>query len=170
MAANPMPPLEVMNNLFEADPRRGLLIHKQGKNKGLVAGWSTNNGAYRAVHVRGYGAYPVHRVLYCLYHQELLLPEDLVDHKDRITTNNKEKNLRKATHTQNALNKKKPTNCTSGTVGVIFCKRARAWIARITVNGERLYLGRSKDFDIAVAFRKRAERKYGFSHNYGDDV
>ena len=49
---------------------------------------------------------------------------------------------------------------TSGVKGVNYDKRKNLWVARITVNGKRKYLGRRKKFEDAVKLRKDAEKKY----------
>lgn len=166
--AKALPPLEVLDALFRASPSKGVLIHKQGKNAGKNAGWKSANG-YIIVHVAGYGEYPAHRVLYCLYHKTILPPEVIIDHRDRDKTNNRKRNLRDSTTRLNARNTKLCSRSTSGVAGVNWCKRSRAWIARaVDKEGNRVYLGRSHDLAIATAMRKRAERKFGYSNDHGE--
>lgn len=69
-------------------------------------------------------------------------------------------NCRWVTATENARNQYIRKDNTSGVKGVNYDKRKNLWVARITVNGKRKYLGRRKSFDDAVNLRKEAEEKY----------
>lgn len=63
-----------------------------------------------------------------------------VDHRDRDTLNNRRRNLREATDSNNSSNKAfKPGR--SGYVGVRLCKKTQRWEARLSFQGERRYLG-----------------------------
>lgn len=81
---------------------------------------------------------------------------------DRIDPNSDygPNNCRWATATMNAQNQNIRKDNTSGVKGVNYDKRKNLWVARITVNGKRKYLGRRKKFEDAVKLRKDAEKKY----------
>lgn len=64
-----------------------------------------------------------------------------VDHKDNDPTNDRWENLREATDSQNAMNKKRPRNNTSGFKGVTWNKKEGKWQASIQINGKLKYLG-----------------------------
>lgn len=64
-----------------------------------------------------------------------------VDHHDGDTLNNCDDNLRLATASQNHQNCHRYKNNSSGIKGVNWSKYHKKWIARIEVNGKRLYLG-----------------------------
>lgn len=68
-----------------------------------------------------------------------------VDHIDGNGLNNRRSNLRAATVAENAHNRKKPANNSSGYKGVHWRKRECKWIARIMVQGVRMYLGHFDD-------------------------
>jgi hypothetical protein len=71
-------------------------------------------GKYGMVTIN-YKKYLVHRILYQIYHQIQLMPDNLdIDHIDGNTKNNLKSNLRLATKTQNMHNAKKGKNNTSG--------------------------------------------------------
>lgn len=69
-------------------------------------------------------------------------------------------NCRWATYYEQAINKRIQKSNTSGVEGVCFMRRISKWKARITVNGERMYLGVFENFEDAVAVRLRAEETY----------
>lgn len=84
-----------------------------------------------------------------------------LDHRDRDTSNNRISNLRLATRSQNAANRGKTKNNTSGYKGV-ECSRGKKWIAAIKVQGKRRYLG---IFDtreeVAQAYNESAILHFG---------
>jgi len=88
-----------------------------------------------------------------------------VDHIDHDGLNNAWQNLREVAEHTNNLNKRLDARNTSGVAGVT--KNHGAWSAMIGYRGKRYYLGRFKEFDAAVAARKKAEREFGFHPNHG---
>jgi hypothetical protein len=92
------------------------------------------------------------------------LPSEL-DHKNGIRSDNRWRNLRLVTRTQNNINpvNRLRSDNKSGHRGVSW-KTHRSgrscWHARITVNGRIILLGDYADLDQAVAARKEAERRY----------
>jgi hypothetical protein len=68
--------------------------------------------------------------------------------------------LREATPAENARNKSRPWNNTSGIPGVSFYKRDRKWVAGIGLNNRRIHLGYFDTIEEAAAVRRAAEIKY----------
>lgn len=68
-----------------------------------------------------------------------------VDHIDGNGLNNRRSNLRVATVAENAHNRKKPANNSSGFKGVHWRKSECKWVARIMVRGVRMNLGHFDD-------------------------
>jgi hypothetical protein len=99
--------------------------------------------------------YLLHRIIF-LWHQGFLPKE--VDHSDRNPNNNRIKNLRAATHTQNQANSKIHKHSKSKLKGVSFDKKRNKWRAQISINGKTKFLGRfeTKEFahDVYVAYAK----------------
>lgn len=62
-----------------------------------------------------------------------------IDHKDGNPLNNQRGNLRSATKSQNAMNRK--SNNKLGFKGVTYSKAAQRWQAQIQANGKKRYLG-----------------------------
>jgi hypothetical protein len=80
------------------------------------------------------------------------------DHINRNTLDNRKKNLRSVTNSENLLNSGLPKNNTSGHRGIDWYKNR--WVARIKINYKGLYLGRFKTLKEAVNARKTAEKLY----------
>lgn len=81
----------------------------------------------------------------------------LVDHRNGIRDDDRWKNLRFATHSQNARNRRATT--ASGRVGVYSSKSGR-WTATIWLDGRNQNLGTHESMKAASAVRETAERRY----------
>jgi hypothetical protein len=90
-------------------------------------------------------------------------PRIKIDHKDGDFLNNCRKNLRKATCSQNSQNAKTRKDNTSGVKGVHWSpegnKSKPGWIARVQVNGKRLYVGKFRKLEEATAAREKAAKQ-----------
>lgn len=64
-----------------------------------------------------------------------------VDHINGNTLDNRKKNLRICSRSENLYNRGKAKHNTSGYKGVNWCKQRRNWRARIFVNKKEFYLG-----------------------------
>lgn len=82
------------------------------------------------------------------------------DHKNRNPLDNRKENLRYATQHENTMNKSIQTNNTSGIIGVGWVKKLQKWRARITYNGESIYLGVFDNKEDAIKARLNAEKEY----------
>jgi hypothetical protein len=80
---------------------------------------------------------------------------------DRIDSNgNYERgNIRWATNYVQCINQRIRKDNTSGYKGVMLNKH-NSWIAFISVNKKKIYLGSFKDINDALSARKKAEKKY----------
>lgn len=83
-----------------------------------------------------------------------------IDHIDGNGLNNQRDNLRLATPSQNAMNRPKQNNNTSGYKGVSWSKKSGKWIAKIKVNGKSIYLGSFDSIEDAYEFYCNAVEKY----------
>ena len=68
-------------------------------------------------------------------------PDMCVDHINGDTLDNRRSNLREVTKGQNCMNKRKPSNNTSGYKGVSLHRLTGKYVARICFQGERTILG-----------------------------
>lgn len=82
------------------------------------------------------------------------------DHINRNPLDNRKMNLRPCTNVENAQNKTKPKNNTSGVIGVHWDKRINKWVSRIKIPEKRILLGNFNNKDDAIVARLKAEVKY----------
>lgn len=83
----------------------------------------------------------IHRLV-ALYFCENENNYDMVDHIDKVRTNNCYDNLRWVTRSQNNRNKNKKQNTSSKYRGVDFDKSRQKWRAQFSLNGKNKFLGR----------------------------
>lgn len=80
---------------------------------GSLAGCLNKSTGYYVVMING-KTYMNHRILYQLYHNIILGPDDVIDHVNRIRTDNRKENLVKKTNQENCCNRNTNKNNTSG--------------------------------------------------------
>ena len=126
-------------------------------NIGDIAGWN-NGGGYKKVRVNKKPEF-VHRLIF-LYHHGWL--PKFVDHEDVDPCNNRISNLRSATRADNARNKSKQQNNTTGYTGVFFRKDSNKFRAIIGMHGKLVHLGTYKTAkEAAFAYNEAAIRLHG---------
>jgi hypothetical protein len=85
-----------------------------------------------------------------------------VDHKDGNGLNNQKYNLRNCTKHQNSMNKKLYENTSSKYKGVSYYPRYQKWVAYITLNRKRIFLGYfSKETEAFDCRRSKAKELFG---------
>lgn len=82
------------------------------------------------------------------------------DHIDRNPLNNQKSNFRKATKSQQCMNRSKFTNNTSGFVGVSWRKRDEKWCAYIQIDKKTISLGYYHNKEDAIIARLKAEKEH----------
>ena len=78
------------------------------------------------------------------------------DHINGNTLDNRRENLRVCSHAENSHNRCKPKSITSGFKGVTWHKHAKSWMAYITHEGKKRYLGYYKIKEEAARVRDKA--------------
>jgi hypothetical protein len=124
--------------------------------------WCPKENGPRTYAVRLVSA-PHNRTKILSLHREIMKapPTLLVDHKNGNGLDNRCDNLRLATHSQNQCNKGKcRADSSSRFIGVYFEKRSSKWVAKIVLNGKRIWLGRFSDEISAAKAHDKAALKY----------
>lgn len=94
-------------------------------------------------------------------------PNGEIDHINHDCSDNRIKNLRVATSSENSRNSSIRKDNTSGFTGVQFSKKKNKWIAIIKIKNKTKYLGSYNKKEGAILVRKQANIKYGFHKNHG---
>lgn len=98
-------------------------------------------------------------------------PDDMViDHINHNPADNRKSNLRIVTPLQNGFNKTVLCNSTSGVTGVSWSKQLNKWRAYIMLHNKQINLGCYKNFEDAVAARKKAEEEIFGEYSYDNSI
>lgn len=81
----------------------------------------------------------------------------LIDHKDRNRLNNRKRNLRIATRSENGINKGIQSNNLSGVAGVSYYKSRDRWVAEIKFEGKKIWIGQFRKKEDAIVARLNKE-------------
>lgn len=87
-------------------------------------------------------------------------------HGNNTRLDNRKSNLRVATKSQNNINQKIRKDNSSGYKGINWDKQHNKWVVRIQTNNKRVFIGRYKSLDDAIAARQKAEDKYHGEWSY----
>lgn len=160
-----------LKKLVTYEPETGLLkwIDSPARNvkAGSVAGSVNKADGYVKVKIRG-KLYLAHRL--AVFYMTGVWP-DHTDHANAIRSDNRWSNLRSCSSLENAWNKSKQHNNTSGCIGVTWCKRSMKWKPSISVKGKRISLGYWDDVELADLIAREAREKYhGEYANHGYEV
>ena len=165
MKTKPLPPVELLREIFRYDPDSGVVYWKKkpsptGKgpyNVGDMVGTLTPTGYYKTC-VFG-RQIMLHRIVWALYHGDSEFHH--IDHINGVKYDNRIANLREVTMSQNLQNQRLSRANTSGVKGVYFDKSRQKWAAFI--NTDKLHaLGRFDTLEeAAVARRAAAEKAFG---------
>lgn len=149
---------ERLQELMHYDPDTGDFKWKVQKARCIKIGEVIHRIDYKGyvvVKIDG-KTYKLHRLVF-LY-MEGYLPENQVDHINRIRNDNRWCNLREVSKQCNLRNSKQRIDNTSGVKGVCWFKRDNKWQVNIRILDKKHYLGLFNDFAEAVAHRLAAEQ------------
>lgn len=158
----PLPSYERVRELFHYEPLTGVLTWRVSTNSrvrpGDVVGCINKNGHWVG-HIDGQ-VYVLHRIIWLWMTGGP--PLDEVDHRDTDGSNNRWRNLREATSSQNRGNSSLSHRNISGCKGVTWSKSCNKWHVKITKGGKQEYLGLFVALDEAkAAYMKRATELFG---------
>jgi HNH endonuclease/AP2 domain len=146
-----------VRSILRYNPETGVFIRRDGKNKGKRAGSIKQGYLWIQIERKTYAG----ARLAWLY-MTGKWPTVVVDHIDRDPTNNRWANLREADFKQNAGNASLFSTNKSGVRGVHWAKKEKCWVAMITIDNKRFYLGRFKTKEEAAAvYAQAAREKWG---------
>jgi hypothetical protein len=99
---------------------------------------------------------------------QILFPSEReeIDHVNLNTLDNRRENLRRSTHKQNAMNRGRYANNTSGFKGVHWDKEKKRWRSKIYANNRLHYIGMFACKEKAArAYDEKAKKLHGeFAH------
>ena len=104
--------------------------------------------------------YKAHRL--AILYTDGYLPENTVDHIDRVPWHNWRLNLREASRQCQMRNRKMNSNNTSGIKGISWNKPKSKWLAQIVVDGKHKHIGYYDSLLDAAFARFAAEQCLGF--------
>lgn len=90
------------------------------------------------------------------------LDEELVDHKNGVTLDNRRNNLRLADYTKNMQNRKTNRTSKSQLKGVSWNEKKGLYVSSIMVNGKSRQLGKGSDpYQLHLLYRAAARKAWG---------
>lgn len=116
--------------------------------------WYPDKDGYLVCGYYYFGRYQVSRFHRIVMHAK---PGEIVDHIDKNRKDNRKRNLRRCAFTENDRNRGLYSTNTSGVTGVFYDKERGMWLANISYNGKRVYIGRYKFKEDAVRARLSKE-------------
>src|SRR5882672_9148 len=130
-----------LKELVTYDPATGIfrwirLVGKKGKVGKKVG--SKHSGGYLEAQIDNHRNF-LHR--FAWLYMTGKWPDDQIDHKNTIRSDNRWSNLRKASCQHNSANGVRRKTNTSGFKGVYFNKKNKSWIANIHLDYKTRYLG-----------------------------
>ena len=165
---------ERLNEVLRYDPESGKLFWRDRGREFFETqrAFSTWNARYAGLEAftsvkEGYRIGTVfgvkmraHRVIWALVYG--CWPTAFIDHINGQRDDNRLSNLRQATRSENAMNRRLQVHSTSGFKGVCFDKSAGKWVAHIKRDGVRRTLGRFSSADeAAAAYNSAAINAFG---------
>lgn len=131
-------------------------LKPRGVAKGSSPGAMNGNG-YIQIKI-DYRRYMAHRLAWLYIYGEF--PSDMLDHINRIKTDNRLENLRLATNSENQQNAGLSKGNTSGAKGVSWHKVSGCWRVQIRAGGKKKHIGSFKDFELAELVASEARELY----------
>jgi hypothetical protein len=164
-----------LKEILHYNPKTGVFTWKIRTSKRIRIGYeagciahrkATGGKKYRLIKADG-ALYLAHRLAWLYVYGEF--PPHEIDHIDGNGINNKLINLRSVTRVENSKNVRLRSDNTSGFVGVHWDRFRSKWVAYINAKGKLHHLGYYEEIIDAAAARMRANKKYSFHANHGQN-
>jgi hypothetical protein len=160
MAKRHLPDAETLRKLLRYEPETGRLYwlprtpemfggQSRVSPEQRCKSWNSKNAGKLALGAKKQNGYLTgclfglrvltHHVAWAIHHGSI--PQDQVDHINGDKSDNRACNLRAASAGQNAMNKRRYANNTSGYKGVSFHAGTQKWTGKIMLGKRRIYLG-----------------------------
>lgn len=161
---------DVLRSLLKYNPKTGKLSWKKRGVKGFDAQFAgkqtflTTSNGYKIGSVMGH-TFMASRVAWAIATGEM--PKGEIDHINGDRADNRLRNLRDVTCTENRHNKAANKNNKSGVGGVAWITQSLKWRAYITVDKKNIILGHFSKKGDAVKARLDAQKQHGFTDRHG---
>jgi hypothetical protein len=152
--------LERVKDVVDYQSISGEFVWKISPTSSVAVGsraGSVHSSGYKIITIDGTRV-RAHRLAWFYNHG--VWPSNGMDHINGQKLDNRLENLRDSTASVSSFNRGRPSNNTSGIVGVRWDKRGKKWRASITIKHKDVYLGAYDNVRDAQAARAKAERKY----------
>jgi hypothetical protein len=148
-----------VRELLNYDPETGVFTWAAQSSTrvkiGAVAG-SVDIYGYHIIRVDG-RLYRAHRLVWLYVHGEW--PVGDIDHINGTRDDNRLRNLRAATRSENNANAPRPSDNTSGVKGVYWREGPKKWMAAIGSGGKQIFIGHFDTIAEAAAARRASATK-----------
>lgn len=149
-----------IKELLNYDTETGIFTWRvRNGNRTKAGGTAGGVNSHGYVQIRLDGVlYKAHRLAWLYMYG--VMPEDMIDHINRKTGDNRICNLRVATNSQNQQNAGVRSDSSSGIRGVSWDNKRGKWCARIKAEEDSRHLGYFDNIEEAIEVRRSAESKY----------
>lgn len=149
---------ERLLELIDYNPITGVFTTRVPRGNltvGDTIGWDSGKG-YQRVLIDG-ERYMLHNLAFLYMTGQH--PEELIDHKDMDTSNNRWANLRESSHSQNAMNKPLRSDNTTGSKGVSLT-RSGSFMVRVGKKSYGCFKNLEEASLVAVEVRSRLHGEF----------
>jgi hypothetical protein len=159
-----------LKEILHYEPTTGIFKWKVSNNNrinvGDVAGSINSDTGYHRIKINA-KSYFAHRLAFLYMTGEF--PPEQCDHINHSKDDNRWINLRLVSHQDNQRNRSMRVDNKSGFTGVFLHKATNKWTAQIKIKGKSKHLGLFTELAEAITCRKKANIKYGYHKNHGEN-
>lgn len=162
------PTAEYIRSILDYDPETGVFRWKHRTDVSSKGGWNRKYAGKITGCLDKSTGYVVIIINYKKYYAHILAwvfvtgewPDNEIDHKDKVRSNNIFLNLRPATNSQQRMNSKLRSDNTSGIKGVSWRKDTKKWCVQIWVNNKKYNKGSYSTIEEAKAVYEEAAKQF----------